>query len=445
MRQHAFRVMGMMGILAALQLAGCGGGGGGGSTPADPPAADPPTAYQLFGAAVLAPGYTKTYPFTGTDNLNIGDAYTGTLTTTTQAQGQFNGQPAIPMQNLIILQNAVTGVATSMTETDYYSTDPANLMLLGMTDSGDYSAILQAAGNTIPQTAVPPASGTIGTYTDASTGNATTEAWQLSSAGNGLADFTLTGNTQNGSTFVSSTQITHAINTQGDWQSAATAVLKYANNLTINLTGTAGTTGVGPYALLAPGQLVPGYTEAYTISTGKDSAGNTYTGTLTTTTLTQTTFGGQSVIPVQDVMTLHNTSPNATPATVTMSETDYYAAGTASVMLLGLTDWHGVTWTAAPSTAIAAIPPSATAPASGEIGLYTDASTGETMTLAWQLTTGSPSGVADFMIVSTAQNGSSFVASSQITRAIDTQGAWQPAGSVAIKYSNGLIYDLTLQ
>ncbi|MDA8382178.1 MAG: hypothetical protein M0037_03770 [Betaproteobacteria bacterium] len=442
MRQRTFRVVGTLGILAALQLAGCGGGGGGGggSTPADPPATDPPTSYQLFASAMFTPGYTKTYPFTGTDNLSPPDSYTGTLTTTTQAQSTFNGQPAIPVQSLIVLQNALTGVATSVTETDYYSTDPANLMLLGMTDSGGYSAVL-AGGNTIPQTAVPPASGAIGTYTDASTGNATTEGWQLLSAGAGLADFTVTGNTLNGSAFVSSTRITHAIDTHGDWQSAASATLQYANGLAITLTGTAGTAGPA-YALLAPGQLVSGYAKSYTL-TGKDSAGNNYTGTLTTTTLMQTTFNGQPAIPVQDVVTLHNTSPNATPATLTMSETDYYAAGTATALLIGITDWHGETWTAAPA-AVAPIPQSAAAPASGEIGLYTN-STGETMTLAWQLTAGSPSGVADFMIVSTAQNGSAFVASSQLTRAIDPQGAWQSAGSLAIKYSSGLLYDLTAQ
>ena len=141
MSYHRFRrnqkgrlIVGLLGVLllAACNGGGSGGGGGGGSGAASNPA---PTniSFQLFPAGFFSSGYTKTYQLNGSDT--VGDTFAGTFTETTQAQGLFNGQPAIPVQGTLRLTNTQTNASVTETGTDYYSIDPANLMYLGFTES----------------------------------------------------------------------------------------------------------------------------------------------------------------------------------------------------------------------------------------------------------------------------------------------------------------------
>ena len=188
---------------------GSGGGGGDGSSNSSPAPVPTDTnlAFQLFPAGFFSDGYTEKYLLIGRDTA--GGTYAATLSATTQAQTTFNDQPAIPVQSLFELTQI--GAFEMSARIDYYSTDSESRMYLGftgfmgtITDNNNPSSTTYTytavSLNVIPQSAKIGEGGSVGTY---SGGGMTDQiSWQLTNAGNGLANlvinhtFTISGNFQ---------------------------------------------------------------------------------------------------------------------------------------------------------------------------------------------------------------------------------------------------------
>ena len=219
-----------------ILLSACGGGGGGGSSSAPAPT---PTAtnipFQLFPTGILTTGYTQTYQLTGTDNQ--GGTYTATFTNATQAQSTYDGQPAIPVQQVLVITNTKTNASVTSTADVYLTTSIANLMLLGSTDSAGY-IFTPVSMTVIPQTGMIGQQGAIGTYSGSGSaaGYTDTESWQLTNANNGLANLVLYDSVYSGPNFIVSTKSTYVIDQQGNRQSL-TEVLNYANGLVMTFSG----------------------------------------------------------------------------------------------------------------------------------------------------------------------------------------------------------------
>lgn len=222
-------------FLLLVSLMACSGGGGGGSSTPAPTPTSTNIPFQLFPTGYFSNGYTETYQLSGSDN--VGDTFTGTLTSTTQAQTTYASQAAIPVQSVITITNTQNQASFTDTGNEYYSTDPANLMYFGYTDAGD--VFTYASLNVIPQTAMIGASGDYGTYTGSgtATGYNDTISWKLTNANNGLANVVVTDSTFFGSTLDSSTTFTYVIDQQGNRQRVTVAIYDVNSGVTITLTG----------------------------------------------------------------------------------------------------------------------------------------------------------------------------------------------------------------
>jgi len=198
-----------------------------------------------------------------------------------------------------------------------------------------------------------------------------------------------------------------------------------------------------PTATNIPFQLFPtsyfsnGYTETYQL-TGSDNVGDTFTATWTQTTQAQTTYNGQSAIPVQHVLALTNTQ---THATITVTGTDYYSTDPASLMYYGWTDTLNDAFT---PISLNIIPQSATIGTSAInlVGTYagSGAAAGETETDTWQLTNAN-NGLANFIMVSSTYSGSTFEETDTTTYVIDQQGNRQ---SVTVNILDNTGLNITL-
>jgi hypothetical protein len=137
------------------------------------------------------------------------------------------------------------------------------------------------------------------------------------------------------------------------------------------------TAAVPTFQLFPSGHFSNGYTETYQLS-GSDTAGGTYTATLSQTTQAQATFNGQPAIPVQLKIEVKDGKTGTLIASRT--STGYFSTDNESRMYLGYIDSTGATFAGAP---ISVIPQSATIGFSGALGSYTSSSTG--VTIIWQL------------------------------------------------------------
>lgn len=146
---------------------------------------------------------------------------------------------------------------------------------------------------------------------------------------------------------------------------------------------------VPTFQLFPSGHFSNGYTETYQLS-GSDTAGGTYTATLSETTQAQTIFNGQPAIPVQLIIEVKDAKTGT--SIVSRTSTGYFSTDNGSRMYLGYVDSTGAAFTGAP---ISVIPQSATIGFSGALGSYTSSLTG--VTIIWQLTNAN-NGLANLVI-----------------------------------------------
>ncbi len=118
------------------------------------------------------------------------------------------------------------------------------------------------------------------------------------------------------------------------------------------------------FQLFPAGFFSNGYTETYQLS-GSDTAGGTYTATLSATTQAQTTFNSQPAIPVQSVVKITNTQ---TGAFVTGTSIGYHSTDSGSWMYLGFTD--NTTSTTYTAVSLNVVPQSAKIGDIGVVGTY---------------------------------------------------------------------------
>ena len=161
--------------LGLILAQGCSSSGGDGATPTDPN-----TVFQLFDNGYFTPGYTNTTDYVGSDTK--GSSYTAIISSQTQTQSTFLGQPAIPILQQIQITNTSTGASVSDIGTGYYSIDPNDRHFLGQSSST--STTVSAVTSPIPQTAKIGDFGTIGTYTD-NAGDVASMSWRLDDGLNG--------------------------------------------------------------------------------------------------------------------------------------------------------------------------------------------------------------------------------------------------------------------
>jgi hypothetical protein len=161
-----------------------------------------------------------------------------------------------------------------------------------------------------------------------------------------------------------------------------------------------------------PSHFSAGYKETYQL-TGNDTAGGTYTATISVTTLAQSTFNSQPAIPVQSLVNITNTS---TGAFVTGTGTSYFSVDSASRMYLGFTDSDGITHTA---VSLNVIPQSAKIGDFGTVGTYTGAS--ESTQIIWQLTNAN-NGLANQVLSETTMISGNLEFSEETSYVIDQSG-----------------------
>lgn len=218
--------------IVVVLLSACGSGGGS-STPAPVSApTDTNLAFQLFPAGFFSNGYTETYQLSGSDT--DGGTYTATLSTTTQAQTTFNGQPAIPVQSLVKITNTQAGVSVTGTGVGYYSTGSASRMYLGFTDNTTSTTYAPVSSNVMPQSAKIGESGVVGTYSGGSETDQIT--WQLMNANNGLVNLVENNTTTISGILQSSEEYSFVIDPQGNRKSL-TVKIYYADDITVTLSG----------------------------------------------------------------------------------------------------------------------------------------------------------------------------------------------------------------
>jgi len=182
------------------------------------------------------------------------------------------------------------------------------------------------------------------------------------------------------------------------------------------------------------GYFSSGYTETYQV-TGSDTAGGTYTATLSSTTLAPTTFNGQPSIPVQKLVKITNTQ---TGAFVSGTGTDYFSTDSGSRMLLGYTDDSAEVTKIGLTMNI--IPQSATIDDVGVIGSYTGG--GETDQITWQLTNAN-NGLANLVVNETTTISGSLDSSEEDSYVIDQSGN-RKSLTVKIYYADtGIIITLS--
>jgi len=182
------------------------------------------------------------------------------------------------------------------------------------------------------------------------------------------------------------------------------------------------------------GYFSSGYTETYQV-TGSDTAGGTYTATLSSTTLAPTTFNGQPAIPVQKLVKITNTQ---TGAFVSGTGTDYFSTDSGSRMLLGYTDDSAEVTKIGLTMNI--IPQSATIDDVGVIGSYTGG--GETDQITWQLTNAN-NGLANLVVNETTTISGSLDSSEEDSYVIDQSGN-RKSLTVKIYYADtGIIITLS--
>ena len=150
------------------------------------------------------------------------------------------------------------------------------------------------------------------------------------------------------------------------------------------------TAAVPTFQLFPSGHFSDGHTETYQLS-GSDTAGGTYTATLSQTTQAQTTFNGQQAIPVQLIIDVKD-GKTGTPIIVSRTSTGYFTTDNGNRKYLGYIDSTGATFIGAP---ISSIPQIATSGFSGALGSYASSSTG--VTIIWQLTDAN-NGLADLAV-----------------------------------------------
>lgn len=165
-------------LLALIVIQGCSSSGGDSA----PPPTSSDTVFQLFAPGSFAAGFTETVNLTGTDSS--GGVWSGVVSTQTQSQSTFLGQPVIPILAQVQLTNSSNGAFVSNIGTSYYSTSASDRHYLGYSDS--FSTTVSATTSAIPETAKIGDFGVIGTYTD-NAGSVDVKSWRLDDGGNGLA------------------------------------------------------------------------------------------------------------------------------------------------------------------------------------------------------------------------------------------------------------------
>ena len=161
-----------------------------------------------------------------------------------------------------------------------------------------------------------------------------------------------------------------------------------------------------------PGYFSTGYKETYQL-TGNDTAGGTYTATVSVATQAQTTFNGQPAIPVQSLVNITNIG---TGAFATGTGTSYFSVDSASRMYLGFIDSDSIIHAA---VSLNVIPQSAKIGDFGTVGTYTGA--GESTQIMWQLTD-AKNGLANQVLSETTMISGNLEFSEETSYVIDQSG-----------------------
>ena len=160
-------------ILVSSVAVGCGEDSGDGN---NNPAQSNEKTYQLFPAGYFSPGFREEYVITGTSpaGLNL----QGTHLELTQQTKTFNGRQVVPVLDQNDWVDTQSGDSFTTASLSNYSTDPANLNLIGTEDVLTAVITVFADPQGIPTTAKIGDSGTIATDT-ASDGNTVVKTWRL--------------------------------------------------------------------------------------------------------------------------------------------------------------------------------------------------------------------------------------------------------------------------
>ncbi|MEO5365629.1 MAG: hypothetical protein H7831_04635 [Magnetococcus sp. WYHC-3] len=163
----------------SLLLAACGGGGGGSSANVTANT----TVFSHSTARTYDSGYNKTITVNASDNR--GYTYSGTVSATTTDNVSFNNNVTVRGTMLTAIQRN-DGAWANGTSYSYYSRDPADRRVLGMTlDTRDNASTYYPLDtHALPTTATPGASGSFGNYTN-TTGSTAYGSWSLDAGTNG--------------------------------------------------------------------------------------------------------------------------------------------------------------------------------------------------------------------------------------------------------------------
>ena len=152
-------------------LAGCGDEDSGNN----PAQADSKT-YQLFPPGYFSPGFREEYAMRGTSPAGL--SLEGTHLELTQPIKTFAGRQVVPLLDQNDWTDTQSGDAFTTASLSNYSTDPADLKLIGTEDIITAVVTIFSDPGRIPTTAQIGDTGTLGTDTD-SAGNTVVRTWRL--------------------------------------------------------------------------------------------------------------------------------------------------------------------------------------------------------------------------------------------------------------------------
>jgi len=164
-------------VLLLIALSGCGGGG------SDFVPTDPNTVFEIEKPGGQSIGSSDSYTLSGTDS--DGDRWTLSISSQVQADTTFLGESVRSIYAIGQLTYLPTGGIANTSVIVYYKYEANGFYLIG--DSGDTTTIANTA-KLVPYTGMIGDLGEIGTYTN-NVGDVTTETWELSDGGNGLANW----------------------------------------------------------------------------------------------------------------------------------------------------------------------------------------------------------------------------------------------------------------
>lgn len=211
-------------LLFTTAMFGCGGGGGG-STPAPTPT-PAGTVFDLGKFTSLATGTSYSITYTGTDTA--GGSYTGSQQSTVAGTTTFEGRSVIQRNMVMNITKTGVGVVLSTTAQSYYNADRTLYKTV-------YSNGVFATPTT---TFALPTTAQIGNFAGQalsySNGNSLTQAWQVTDAGNSVANIIVTSTTNLGLSEVD----TIAVTTTGTFLSLKNVIYNFPSaGVTTTLNG----------------------------------------------------------------------------------------------------------------------------------------------------------------------------------------------------------------